>query len=260
MNRLLRRALGRMGTQVFVEMFSGQQRVSGAITRRSGVGVVALDIKGPDGVDMCHPAVRTVLRDWCRRKLVRGIWIAFPCSTWSRARRRPLRYDWCIRGRPDLSTTERSLVQLGNRTLDCATDVVDLCVRERIPVVAENPIASQAWLDPRMLKMRSFRCCRLKTCDQCLFGAPWRKRTRLACWHAAPTDKPLLCASRAGMCDASGKPHVHLVGRVPGSSEARTKQAEGYTSSFAKFGADILCRAADTRDLIALERICMRLR
>ena len=69
MNRLLRRALGRNGKQVFIELFGGQSKVSKAITRRSGHGCISLDIHGPDGVDRGQPAARKVLLDWIRRKL-----------------------------------------------------------------------------------------------------------------------------------------------------------------------------------------------
>ena len=58
----------------------------------------------------------------------------------------------------------------------------------------------------------------LHTVDYCMHGTPWRKRTRFAVWgkKAATPELTLLCSSKGGICDMTGRPHVQLTGFAGG--------------------------------------------
>ena len=71
------------------------------------------------------------------------------------------------------------------------------------------------------------------TVDYCRHGTPWRKRTRFAVWGKKNvcTELRLLCSSKGGMCDITGKQHHRLSGWVRG--QAITSQAEEYPAGVA---------------------------
>ena len=54
--------------------------------------------------------------------------------------------------------------------------------------------------------------------DYCMWGKPWRKRTRFLIGRADPSDTVKLqrqCRGR-GLCTRTGLPHVHLEGTMQG--------------------------------------------
>ena len=51
--------------------------------------------------------------------------------------------------------------------------------------------------------------------DQCMFGQPWRKRTRFLCLNVDPFDYHKIvqkCSSKKGICDRTGFMHHRLSG------------------------------------------------
>ena len=65
-------------------------------------------------------AHQEVICYWIRAGHILGIFIAFPCATWSKANTRPLRFNWCLNGRPVLSPQNRMKVANGNTTFQAA--------------------------------------------------------------------------------------------------------------------------------------------
>lgn len=56
-----------------------------------GYEVVSLDIAHAPFPDLRRAACQKVVLSWVTRGWVRAMWVAFPCSTWSIARRPALR-------------------------------------------------------------------------------------------------------------------------------------------------------------------------
>ena len=86
-------------------------------------------------------------------------------------------------------------------------------------------------------------------CDDCCFGMPWRKRTRLvsiACGTAPALQKR--CIGGRGLC-SNGKPHLTLRGTKPGTSVLWTRIAEPYPRKMARAAAQWLVRSADDQQL-----------
>ena len=57
------------------------------------------------------------------------------------------------------------------------------------------------------------------------------------------------------MCAFSGRPHIVLKGKVPGTSVNWTKHAEPYPAELAQALARWVCRSADQLDLCHLHRL-----
>eukprot|EP00959_Pyramimonas_sp_CCMP1952_P014360 304036-Pyramimonas_sp.AAC.1 len=69
-----------------------------------------------------------------------------------------------------------------------------------------------------MCRLRALPQARELVVDQCSFGARWRKRTRLVGWWTPILPRVnRLCHGR-GICCSTNRPHLVLVGKVPGSS------------------------------------------
>ena len=89
LNSALRQALSisrRNGRrQVMLECFTGTGRLSSAI-ERSGWGCVRVELFGANPIDMCHATPLERILGWISSRLVAGVWLGTPCSSWSAAR------------------------------------------------------------------------------------------------------------------------------------------------------------------------------
>ena len=129
MNAWLKAALRRTRrSQVFLELYSGTGPVAKQIRQLSGYEVLEVDIKDHPMLDLTNGAVVRVLEGWCRSRVVRGVWISFPCATWSLARRPPLRSLAELTGRRAVLSDPKSRQQLrvGNATFAAACRIAEL--------------------------------------------------------------------------------------------------------------------------------------
>ena len=138
----------------FLELFSGQGGISAAIRSHCDHNSICLDIRNHAAEDITQNTVQQVILGWIKAGVVRGVWIAFPCSTWSRARRTPLRFKWCPDGRPDLNEKDREKVRIGNECFYATLRIIKFCLQYHTPCYAENPTTSMAWQHPDMAKLR----------------------------------------------------------------------------------------------------------
>ena len=248
---LLRRAARQSGREgFFIELFSGAGPVSGQL-RSMGYTCLAIDLDST-GIDLTQPSVIALLCRWIELPCVLGVFIAFPCSTWSRARTDPIRFAWCIDGRPDLSGIDLRRARFGNLTLRATRCFIRACLRSQTPCLAENPVNSMAWMQPGLKRLINHRFCHLHTLDQCQYGTSWRKRTRIASWFAPPPANPHhLCPSRRGIC-TTGRPHKILRGGN------LTSLAQKYPKDLSVFLAKWLCNSAAFSAISVLQRIGSR--
>jgi hypothetical protein len=207
--------------QVFLDLFGGCGRVSKS-WRRRGYATLCFEIgQGPE-FDLCNPKVIQVILGWIRAGVVAGIWLATPCSTWSRARRGPrdrrgppppLRSTQYPAGLPDLTPEERPAVELGNRQVYNTCRIIRACLAQEVPVGLENPGQSLMWSFGPLARLRRQRSCREHNLNMCQFGTLWAKPTKLLTWGCC--EEPVLdsrCQGRGGICSRTGKPHVQLSG------------------------------------------------
>ena len=158
-------------------------------------------------------------------------------------------------GRPDLSLANQRKVNFGNATLLATAQIVSSCVFHGVPVAVENPLTSLAWNAPLMSDLCQLPSCQVATLHQCQYGAPWKKPTRLCCWGAGHFSPQLckVCKSRNGKCSRSGKFHVKLQGKKPGTQINWTSLAAAYPKQLSRaIAKHLICArraVADSREI-----------
>ena len=124
-----------------------------AFQRNSELGgtVVPVDISIDSRFDLCDP------------NCIHGIWLATPCTTWSRARHGPVGSSWGLLrnqsnlfGIPGLCSHDRQKIQLGNRTMRFTARIIQLCHNFGIPCCFENPVGSMIWGVPPIRRVCNF--------------------------------------------------------------------------------------------------------
>ena len=214
----------------------------------NGYAAINVDIRHGDFFDIGRPAVVRVLRGWISSGRVRGVWMGFPCSTWSRARWPPLRTaEFLLCGTPEARANPDDLERLkfGNATFEAALALASACQRMGVPCMLENPSSSMAWTELRIKRLIHHPSASRMILDYCRFGKPWRKRTQLVGIHTG--DCPQLnvrCRGKPGVCE-TGRAHQILRSSHPTQHIPWTKVAEPYPAGMARIAAKHLHAASD---------------
>ena len=147
------------------------------LEKHTGHGSLSFDVSNGAQYDLTNESVQRQIYQWVRSRRILGIHVAFPCATWSNARRPALRTKSAIRGFLVMLQDERSkaLLEAGNATLDCTVRLAQLCLRTGVVMIAENPATSLAWFEPQMQALANLDAAQCCVFDQCKYGAPHRK-------------------------------------------------------------------------------------
>ena len=114
-----------------------------------------------------------------------------------------------------------------------------------LPSILENPINSRLWQCPAVCTVRSLRDAESITLDQCRFGTPWRKRTRMLLLHCCSVHcLDRRCAGRKGLCSTTGRHHIILQGSGPGG-KTWTSRAQTFPKKLADELGRILSSTAE---------------
>ena len=217
--------------------------------------------------DICNVKNLKLLLHDIRLGAVRGVMLQPPCDTMSAIRNIDRRGPLRTRARPygdEWAERDERLwpkVLAGNACAKAAATIARACMKAGVPFVVENPRASWLWKLPCWEGIvgdaRTTLCC----CDQCMFGALWRKRTGLLCF-GVPDEELLKLQSRCngsrGVCDKSGKQHILLIG-TDGHGTCWTKRAQSYPLCMAKAIAAVLLHSTRTELLIRADgKFCRR--
>ena len=84
---------------VFLELYAGCAVLSRKVSQH-GLGVLAFDVAAGAEFDLTAPLVQRIILGWMRAGIVAGLWLAFPCGTYSIARHPALRSKEHLRGLP----------------------------------------------------------------------------------------------------------------------------------------------------------------
>ena len=145
-----------------------------------------------------------------------------PCLTFSVARcsHAPLRSSDYPSGLPHLDELQKKQVTRANTLVRNMLRIVKLALAHNVPFIIENPHSSFLWKLPSMIALAETPGVRMIVCDQCMFGARWRKRTRFLVGAVNPLDAEGLARRCFGQryCDRSGVKHQILQGRAPGGA------------------------------------------
>ena len=239
-------------SRVFLDLFCGHRGISKYLSRW-GHGVVSIDTCVNPRLDLCDREVQQVILGWLKSRCVCGVWLATPCTTWSKARHGPVGSSWGplrtndhLWGIPGLNSHDKQKIQMGNATMRFTCLVISLCIKFSIPCFLENPHSSLMWLVPRLVRVCGFDCSTKFVTDFCQHGARWRKRTRIQAWfgHDCP-DLNKRCCGHKGICSATSKPHIVLTGQDPVTKQLWTHLAQPYPVKFSFAGATALQKAAE---------------
>ena len=206
--------------RVFLDLFCGDHGVERSL-KRKGHAVIALDINDDSRIDLTDPQVLSVVLGWIKSGCVKGIWLATPYTSWSRARHGPINSSWgplrnnqFLFGIPGLSSADRQKIKVGNATLHATTKVIQHAISFHTPCFLENPAGSMMWLTPRLQNLCQHHSSRRFVTDFCQHGARWRKRTRVQGWFVQPNDSlSLTCSGHGGKCSRTDQFHIVLKGR-----------------------------------------------
>ncbi len=151
-----------------------------------------------------------------------------PCATFSRARYPAIRSRRHLWGIPNVSETDKQILNISNKVTKNALILIDICLTYAVPITIENPHSSMLWQLPFF--RRNLKSGRLQqtVLDFCQYGEPWRKRTLFASSGIPNMDKiGLRCTGKNRICSKTKVEHVILRGRHK-SGKNMTKAAEPY--------------------------------
>ena len=242
--------------QVFLELYAGSMPISTHI-HRAGYAVLGFEITQGSEFDLTDPRVHAIVLGWLRSKCVAGVFVSIQCSSWSRALRGPPGSNWAairesahIHGLPGLSENQQKRVNLGNLQLTLCSQIIRICNLNNIPIMLENPYRSFIFETPEMQALLAAPSCEQYVCDQCQYGAPWRKATRFICWNCnyifSLSER---CTGRQGICSRSHKHHIVLSGTSKEHGLLWTTIAKGYPKRLAKALGDSLINSAVSKRL-----------
>ena len=236
---------------IWFDLFSGSSVIGNKLRPRTRLCGINVDVSHGEWFDLGRRVVINTVVGWIRTGLVAALWCAFPCSTWSIARRPMIRSQKEIFGMASaLKDVELcKLLEAGNATMKTAVEVAHACLRSRTPAIFENPHSSLAWKTKAWQALAKKSDVQQVVLDQCRFGTPWRKRTRLQLLHVAnPGLLDRRCAGARGQCSASNRPHVQIIG------SAMSRRAAAYPPTLAVAGAAVLADSSERQKLAGFLR------
>ncbi len=199
----------------FVEVYSGTARLT-QVMRSLGVKClppidVTISPLVPDAFDVVDVEQWSFFMKLAKTGSIFFAHFGTPCNTFSAARKDdggppPLRSAEAPWGLADLSEENQHLVFLGNlfllRSLEASAVIVEMGGNISI----ENPLRSLLWETPAFQSAVAALRLFMVDFDQCMYGAPTVKPTRLAFSHEMFTSLAVRCAHRTK--------HPVLKGRV----------------------------------------------
>ena len=161
-------------------------------------------------------------KGWIKGRCIRGIWLATPCTTWSRARHGPVGSSWGplrtnsnLFRLPGLGFKDRQKIRQGNATTRITCEIIELALKFGIPCYLENPAGSMMWCVPPLKALCAQQQSQCFVTDFCQHGARWRKRPRVQDSHKLT----MTCSGRGGICCRTGLYHFVLKGQDPVSKQ-----------------------------------------
>ena len=217
----------------FLEVFAGTAWLTQEVHRLDMAVLPPLDVELSDWVPVLGDVLDVHLWDHVMACAYAGVlfFVHFgtPCNTFSSARKLdngppPLRSAAAPMGLPSLSPDNAALVFLGNAFLHRSVELALVVFNHGGDFSIENPLLSLIWVTPPMQQLARLARTLDMDLDQCVFGAPSVKPTRIR------VSSEFLCNLQQ-TCQG-GHAHVRLKGKVWGPKRSkvvyRTKLAQEY--------------------------------
>jgi len=218
-----------------LDLYSGDAGVARALSRKYGVWVLTFGFDHGPRQDLLNEEVQQKIFAALEAESFLGVGAAPDCSSFSRAVTPAVRDTEHPFGKPFISENMEKKVRVGNAHAAFMLRILQWCEDHEMPYWAENPDGSFLWLLPPWIQTGIGSCARSYRFDQCRYGTPWRKRTRVA------TNTRL--AGLRELCLGCHS-HLHLRGKSTQNSVCWTKVAQVYPKTLCERLADALADAA----------------
>ena len=205
-----------------LDLYSGKRGFSRAITKLGCPWCLCFDLKHGVDEDLLEPSLQVTLKSLLNSSAFVAMAASPVCASFSTAITPPWRNNLHPRGVPGLTAEQEAKIDLGHRQLKFTIELVRLCIRRQLHFWIENPDGSWFWKIDGELSWRDVDNCSEVgdfRVDQCVYGTPWRKRTRFKTSCHLRNQKQL--------CRCT-KQHVRLRGRSKEHGMNFTKLAEAY--------------------------------
>ena len=155
-------------------------------------------------------------------------------------------------GKENLTPKQQEKLSIGSATFQFSLKIISACLKYGVPVMIENPASSLMWSSPRFARLLDIRSCTKVIFEQCQFGTPWRKSTKVCGWGTGELfELNRRCHATGGKCSRTNKPHIVLSGTAPGGKNW-TAIAAAYPDLMAAAVASIFIRVAEGKQSIHL--------
>lgn len=205
-----------------LDLFSGKRGFAQAFAKMGCSWALCFDLKHGEDENLLEPNLQARLKSLLGSRCFIAMAASPVCASFSTAITPPWRMKIWPRGKPGLTEEQLEKIRLGHEQLAFTLELVRVCLRHGVIFWIENPEQSWFWKIDKELSwddilargdVGDFRV------DQCVFGTPWRKRTRFRT-NSHLRDQKQLCRCT--------KPHVKLRGRSKQHGMNFTKLAESY--------------------------------
>ena len=200
----------------FAEVFAGSGQVAKA-AREWGFSTREWEISKDPRADVTKPAVKNIIKRDLRLGRIIGLFLGPPCQTFSisQNRTRGIRSVSEPWGKSNLSAFDAERVRRGNILFKSALELAREAHRCKVPWMLEHPSSAYSWHTDQIDRLSREPNVKLTKIDQCMYGAPWRKRTKLIYGNIDDLDdgrlQNMLCKGRK-KCAKTGRPHQRLEG------------------------------------------------
>ena len=200
------------------DLFSGSGAVSAAC-HRLGLAARQWEVEKGAEYDLTAPFVKRQLRKQVSDgRVIVGV-LAPPCASFSTLQnlRGPVRSPAQPWGLANLDSKKQQRIEQGNKAARAALYYLGVFLRGGVPAVLEHPASSMLWQTPEVSQLlQDHRVCSV-VLDQCQYGGPFRKRTRLMFIHCDRLDVEGLGKLCGGsrVCNITGRPHKPTIGSAP---------------------------------------------
>ena len=174
-----------------------------------------------------------------------GILAAPPCTTYSIAQRPALRSADHLEGKPGLDERGQQRVSTADRLTKWLADILSIASSLKIPWMIENPQTSLLWSMPWIRSLAKADTVQTVVLDQCSYGVPWKKPTRLLASRLTALEKLGRRCRPYGVprrCSHTDRPHVILSGQSQG--KCKTSHAAAFPEEMCSELANIFCDTA----------------
>ena len=202
-----------------LDLYSGAAGVAKSTSKRFQVSVLTMDFSHGVEQDLLDPETQEKLRNLASHDVFLGLGAAPECCSFSRAVTPAVRSAAWPGGKPNLTEHMAEKVARGNQHAEFLLNLLLIFFSKDLAYWLENPDGSFLWLLPQWLFSGLCAQDQAYRFDQCRYGTPWRKRTRILTNTCLKGMRELCCGDRS---------HLQLRGHSSAHRVCWTRVAQTY--------------------------------